>query len=464
MQPNSRHSMPAVMMADGSENPRFARPPARPPAAMSRAAVGSPVPKRILILTGGSLAWNPRVLREARTLASAAFEVSVLGSSATELAFDLDCALARECGFTFRSVVPPPEAGPTSAVGSAGRRLRARLGRDFFRCTGLANRWQLGTVVPELLARAVATPADYYIAHTEQGLWAAARLLDAGRGVAVDMEDWHSEDLLPEARKARPLAMLHALERSLLRTGTHATAPSRSMSEALAREFGCARPTVLYNVERWIEREAMDGLRRDRRDPALPSIVWYSQTLGPGRGLEDLLAALPHMRHDAEIHLRGTPAAGFVERLRMQLPERWRPRVTVHGVVPARELLSRVAEHDIGFAGEVTGIRSRDLTVTNKIMSYLLGGLAVVASDTAGQREVAAQAEGAVLLYPSGDAAALAATLDVLLANRERLAAGRAAALQAAQRTFCWERQEERLVALVAQAISGRPSEHSVAT
>ena len=64
-------------------------------------------------------------------------------------------------------------------------------------------------------------------------------------------------------------------------------------------------------------------------------------------------------------------------------------------------MLSRIAEHDIGFAGEQNYCRSRDLTVTNKILHYLLGGLAVIASDTAGQRQIAAQAGEAVRVYPA---------------------------------------------------------------
>ncbi len=103
------------------------------------------------------------------------------------------------------------------------------------------------------------------------------------------------------------------------------------------------------------------------------------------------------------------PSCGFESWLASRTPERWRDRVFLHGLVPNDELLSRIAEHDIGFAGETSAIRSRDLTVTNKILHYLLGGLAVVASNTAGQREVAAEAPDAVQLYSSGNVSELAA-------------------------------------------------------
>ena len=42
----------------------------------------------------------------------------------------------------------------------------------------------------------------------------------------------------------------------------------------------------------------------------------------------------------------------------------------VHPVVHNDELLSRIAEHDIGFAGEMKYCQSRDLTVTNKIFTF----------------------------------------------------------------------------------------------
>jgi glycosyltransferase involved in cell wall biosynthesis len=284
----------------------------------------------------------------------------------------------------------------------------------------------------------------------------ATDLLHDGCLVGIDVEDWFSEDLPLEARKRRPIRLLRNLERKLLTLGGYSACPSRAMSEALAREFGCPQPTVVYNAFPWSDRESVDGLFKDRRDRRLPSIHWFSQTLGHDRGLDDLIAALPQLKHEAEIHLRGKPVSGFENWLAHRVPEAWRGRIMVHGMVSNAELLSRITEHDIGFAGETPLIRSRDLTVTNKILHYLLAGLAVLASDTAGQREVAAQAPGGVFLYPSGDAPALAARLDTLLESADFLRQAKAAALDAAERTFCWERQERKLVEAVSYALAAR--------
>jgi glycosyltransferase involved in cell wall biosynthesis len=283
---------------------------------------------------------------------------------------------------------------------------------------------------------------------------AAYRLLRAGRRVGVDMEDWFSEDLPPESRRTRPLRLLRKLEATLLRDGAYSSCTSLAMSRALEQEYGCRPPVVLHNSFAWAEREAIDYEPKDRRNGRAPSIHWYSQTLGPGRGLEDLLAALPHVNHDAEIHLRGAIGSGFREWLDTHTHVGWRERVFLHDLVPNAELLSRIAEHDIGFAGEMKYCRSRELTVTNKVLHYLLAGLAVIASDTEGQMEVAAQAPGAVLVYPSRSPLKLAELLNQLLASRDLLGAAKAAALRAAKQSFCWEKEAPTLVRSVEEALA----------
>jgi glycosyltransferase involved in cell wall biosynthesis len=405
----------------------------------------------IVILTGNHLCHNPRVIKEATALAAAGFEVEVLGAwiSAELKARDLE--LLTNLPFQFTPVLDVTQDKWTwmkcRAFGKAARMFHQR--------TGIETRWQLGYTVGALARAARQRKADLFIAHSEPALWAlsALRSLSPVLRLGVDMEDWFSEDLMPEARRQRPAKLLRSLEERALKHGAHSTCTSQAMSKALAKEYGCRPPVVIYNAFPWADRQKLDGQFKDRRDLRVPSLHWYSQTLGHGRGLEELFAALPHVTHPMEIHLRGQAVSGFHEWLAVRLPENWRPCVFVHDLVANDELLSRIAEHDIGFAGEQKYCRNKELTVSNKILHYLLGGLAVVASDTAGQREIAAQADGAVRLYLSGDSQALARELNALLNSREKLQAAKAAALQAAEKTFCWERQVPGLLQSVENAL-----------
>jgi glycosyltransferase involved in cell wall biosynthesis len=402
----------------------------------------------ILILTGNHLCNNPRVIKEATTLANAGYRVTVTGAWFDKGLKARDLEMQKSLPFSFKPAIDSTE----NPLCQLRVRARVKVGAIAHRFARFESRSQLGYAYGSL--RAVSRqPANLYIAHSEVAMAVAEDRLDHGCLVGIDLEDWFSEDLPTDARKHRPVRLLRNLERKLLTSGGYSACPSRAMSEALAREFGCPQPTIIYNAFPWSDRESMDGLFKDRQDRRLPSIHWFSQTLGLGRGLEDLIAALPLLKYEAEVHLRGMPVSGFENWLAERLPEIWRGRIVIHGLVSNAELLSRIAEHDIGFAGETTSIRSRDLTITNKILYYLLAGLAVVASDTAGQREVAEQAPGGVLLYPSGDASALAARLDEMLGSAEALKQVKSAALASAERTFCWERQEGTLLDSVGRAL-----------
>src|SRR5690606_3763044 len=124
----------------------------------------------------------------------------------------------------------------------------------------------------------------------------------------------------------------------------------------------------------------------------------------------------------------------------------WKERVFVHPTVPNAELLSRIAEHDIGLALETDQIPSRDLTVTNKLFQYMQAGIAVIATSTPGQREIFASAPRIGALGANGNAGELASAIEHLVADPARLAAAKTASLEAAREMYCWERQAGTVV------------------
>lgn len=405
------------------------------------------MPRRasIVILTGSHLCNNPRVLKEADALSAAGYAVEVLGCTMDALQAAEDRALMRGREWKFTPCWDTLAPGIASRLRHFCWRAERRGAYEIAKAFGRESASQLGGGRRAILAQARRRRADLYIAHSAATLWVAARLMREGRTVGVDMEDWFST----EHPFPYPGRLIAGLEKTLLCGVKHKTCTSDAMADALAREYGCERPTVIYNAFDRQEHEPAGRRRAGRL-----SVHWYSQTLGPGRGLEDLFEALPLLRNDVEIHLRGKTALGAEQWLGQRIPPGWRSRVTVHDIVPNVELLSRIAEHDVGFAGEMRHPRTRDLTVTNKVLQYLLAGLAVVASDTAGQREVADKALGAVLVYESGNARALAEKIDLLAGSPERLTAARDAALRAAAESFSWQLMVPRLLASVAAALA----------
>ncbi len=408
---------------------------------------------KILILIGAHLCTAPRPQKEAETLANAGHNVTVRGFWFDSELVERDRLLMTNKKWRFEPII---DFQPTHHLRSLGIRLQGRLAKERFQRFGTFAPALLGYGAKAMLTAARQARADLTIVHSEAGLWAGNQLLDEGFCVGVDFEDWFSEDLLPEARATRPIAKLKALESRLARDCTYCLTTSHAMAEALAEAYQAPKPTVIYNSFPWAEREQIDHQKRDRQNLNLPSLHWFSQTIGPGRGLETLFQALPHLTIPVEIHLRGNYPESARQWLEPLVPPEWRDRIFIHPTVPNGELLSRIAEHDIGLALEYTDIPSRNLTVTNKLFQYLQAGLAVIATDTAGQREILSQKPAIGQLIPSNNPVALAQALKELACEPEKLTLAKAASVQAAKEQFCWEKQSQCLLLTAELALSNQ--------
>lgn len=410
-------------------------------------------PPRIQILSGIQLSTNPRVVKEADTLAESGYEVEVVGATLEPELLERDRQLCDNKPWTYTTLVDAGSSSWKERFEWLMARTRRRVAREAYARFKIETPSQLGYVAPEMFRHATNRPADLAILHLPQAMWVGARLIRRGRAVGVDIEDWYSEDLLPEDRKAQPVEALRRWEGAVLRGAAYSTTTSHSLSRALAAAYDCPPPAVVHNSFPLSEQGLIDGEIRDRVDVGVPSLTWFSQVLGPGRGLETLMDALPTTESAFEIHLRGTCRDSYRAALLGKAPESWRSRIHFHSQVPHPELLSRIAEHDVGLAAEVPFCQSRALTITNKFLQYLLAGVAVVASDTEGQREAAEMAEGAVVLFAAGDARGLAAALDGLFGNPTRLRTARVKALVAARGEFSWERSANVLLDQVERAM-----------
>lgn len=400
---------------------------------------------KILILIGAHLCTAPRPQKEAEALANAGHDVTVCGFWFDPELVERDRLLMINKKWRFAPII---DFRPSQKFSNWYIRLQGRLAREKFQRFGIFSPELLGYGAKAMLKFALKTHADLTIVHSEAGLWVGNQLLDRGLRVGVDFEDWFSEDLLPEARLSRPINQLKILENRLANECTYCLTTSHALAEAIAKAYKAPKPTVIYNVFPWSERSHLDHQKRDRQNINLPSVHWFSQTIGPGRGLETLFQSLPYINIPLEIHLRGNYPESFRQWLESLVPDNWRDRLFIHHTVANHELLSRIAEHDIGLALESSDIPSRNLTVTNKFFQYLQAGLAVIATNTIGQQEILREFPHIGQLIPCDSPKALAQGLENLLASPEKLAAAKAAALQATQEKLNFDYQFEQLLNL----------------
>ena len=404
--------------------------------------------KTIAILIGGHLASAPRVQKEAAALRKAGAKVSVFGAWSSETLAAEDLAISKDLDVTFLAAVNYCNNNNFTV------RIKQKVSSVLFTRFGIVTPRIFGSGAPELFRAARNLRADFTMVHSEAGLWVAKKLLQEGLRVGVDFEDWFSQDLSDADRKSRPVARMQTLERYLLNNAHCCFATTQAMAVALANDAGTiSLPTVIPNCFPSSGRQDAIGRAGDKRPADQVSFYWFSQTIGPGRGLEALARALPLLHGEWRLAIRGN-LRGYGDWFNDNFPKHLRERIQLLDIVPNDELLACTMSHDVGLALEIPFCPSRDLTATNKIFEYLRAGLAVIATNTAGQHEVMMACPEAGEVVAPDNAVCLAAAMQRIIDKPELLRERKTFSMHAGEVTWAWERYEQSLTDAVVAGIA----------
>ena len=299
----------------------------------------------------------------------------------------------------------------------------------------------------------VASRPDVVHAHDVNTLptaWAAARR--AGARLVYD-----AHEISTDREGYRELrGLIGWAEKRLMPRADASITTTEMRAKFFARAYGVPRPLVLQNRPRFAE-PVRGTLIRDRLGIAddLPLVV-YQGGLQPGRGLEDLVAAMPTLPPCHLVYIGGGRLLGALQEMAAAqgLAQGGAARVHFVPTVPLAGLLAWTASADIG----VQPIRNTCLnhlsTDSNKLFEYAMAGLPVVASDFPEIRRVVRENDIGLLFDPETPGA-LAAALGRLLADaalRARLAGN----ARASARALSWEAQEGALAALYDRVLAAR--------
>lgn len=406
----------------------------------------------ICVITPGHVASAPRVVKEADALVAAGYRVHVVcGRSYPPLdPFDDEIFSAASWGRTPVDFVGLGGAFRRKILQRGARILLARWPNLSLRLAARAHHAE----AIRLAHAASRIPASLYIGHCLAGLPAAAFAAQAtGAHYSFDVEDLHDEETHASATHPADRVATRRLQTQLLPGCAHVTASSPLITAELQRRYGVDATTVL-NVF---------PLAHGPQQPATPAPIgpnrpavfyWFSQTIGPGRGLEQVIAILAHMRTPRELHLRGFPAPGYREHLHAIATRSGLPPVTFLAPGAPSEMVRLAASADIGLACEESQPLNRDLCLTNKIFVYLLAGLPQLLSPTTAQTALAGELGEAALLSEPDKPAETARRLDDLLTDPARIARACAAAWRLARERLNWDREQMKLLHSVKHALT----------
>lgn len=410
--------------------------------------------KRICVVTAGHLSTCPRMLKAADAFHGAGYQVRVVSSRTAGWPTAADAVIGASRGWQWRVVNYDRVEAPGTWFRSGSRHKAARALASFVnpvpRPIAAAA---FGRVHSELVKAILEQPADLIYGGTTG---AVAAVAEAGRRArtpfAVDFEDFHcAEHESPEGDLSNALAS--SVMRFVSDGAAFVTAGSEAIARACHDDLGIAAMAI-NNVFPLPDKAPSE---RPHHAGAEFSAYWFSQTIGPGRGLEDIVRALGLTTRRASLTLRGCPAAGYIERLlALTAREAARVRIVIESPGSPDAMVDACRPFDLGVSAEQGHIRNRALNLPNKATTYPLAGVPVALTDTAGQRPLACDLGAGALLFAPGDAASLAEQILQLMTDSDRVREARSASWRAARARWHWEHELERgaLLAAVADVVS----------
>jgi glycosyltransferase involved in cell wall biosynthesis len=288
--------------------------------------------------------------------------------------------------------------------------------------------------------------ADLYIAHNLGALPAAVKAAKANKKpCGFDAEDFHRNEV-SDYQNNPDVILKTRLEDRYIPQVDYLTASSPLIAKAYEQLYPNKKPVVILNV--FPDNPAIKPPVLNADGPI--RLFWFSQTIGPNRGLEGVLDILSGLKGQAfELHLLGHISIEV-----QQMFEKYDSvSVYFHEPVSPDEIIPFASQFDIGLATEERTPLNRNICLTNKIFTYIQAGLAVIASDTSAQKQFLKEYPGIGKIYENTDTEILA---DILLnyhQNREQLFETRKAALQLAHGKLNWETEKEKFLSIIKEII-----------
>jgi glycosyltransferase involved in cell wall biosynthesis len=405
---------------------------------------------RVCMIVRNPAVRDPRVLKEARALAEAGHELTLIGTAEP----GVPDAEERD-GFRITRIEPVPSwvrrlarrpaipAQATEAAPSAPART-APARRPQFQAA--VRDW---IVSRRLTAAALKQPADVYHAHDLNTLmagWRAAR-----RHGARLVYDAH--ELYPELAGLGPRerARWDRLERYLIARPDAVIVPSASRADEFAQRYGIRRPKVVMNCPTASAQpdpaaSPLAGYRRPGE-----ALLVYAGGFNANRGLENLVRAAGMIVGARLVMIGFGSLEGELRRLAG--PEG--DRVAFHPPVEHDAVVALVAGADVGLAPYLPVGLNNVLAAPNKLFEYLHAGIAIAGSDLPDIRGVVERHRvGAV--FDAADPSSIADAVTELIASPDELAAMKRRAREASS-LYTWDAQVEVLLGIYEQLGAATP-------
>lgn len=357
---------------------------------------------KIVLITTTQPAANPRLVKEADTLAEEGHNVTVLYCYVADWAQKADETIFRSSKWKHIQ------------VGGGGKKSGIyQKSRIWFALYRKLNKLSNGKLFAEqaharcytaLLHAALKEKPNWYIGHNPGAMAItanAAKKNDALSG--FDFEDYHRGEYAEE--NSISLKRQIYLEKKYINNYNYISAASLLIMAKIKSDFSALKVPVFTLLNAFPLKDQPVFRAPDENDEGL-KLFWFSQHLGRDRGLEMIIQGLRELKNPSvSLTLAGNYSSDIKKYL-INLAEEVSGQIHFAGVVPPYQLPQFASSFDVGLALELTFPLNRDICLTNKVFTYLLAGNAVIFSETSMQKNFNDEYRLG-LCFPEGDKIAL---------------------------------------------------------
>ncbi|MGI9160281.1 MAG: hypothetical protein ACR2K1_11085 [Saprospiraceae bacterium] len=397
--------------------------------------------KRIVLLTTGQPASNPRLVKEADALVNAGYVVQVLYSYWAPWAQDVDKFILTRAGWTARLCGGSPQDQPWRY---SCTRLRSKA-------AGLLSAYRPAIyrafcrAYDELLSAAIKSKANLYIAHNLGALPVAAEAARRNSSLyAFDEEDYHRGEVPQQDFLFKQICRIEDL---YIPQTAYITSSSPHISEKYQEHYAKKNIQTIYNV---FPKNQHKIISVNKLCTLLNlKLFWFSQTTGLNRGLQDVLQAMNQIE---EFRITLTIMGNTNSSLRNYFNQMLSNKIhLIHFIEPGSPelLFVEATKHHIGVAPEPAFSVNNNLALSNKIFTYLLSGLAIIASETASQLKFMEENPAVGLTYPIGDSNKLRQILTLFWNHPNLLWELRNSASNLALEKYNWDLEQHKFLKII---------------
>jgi glycosyltransferase involved in cell wall biosynthesis len=390
----------------------------------------------------GQLSTNPRLLKEALWFNEKGYEVHVLYCFWSKWGYSADKNIIAN----FPSIIWKEIGGNpfTNKIVYFFTRFRFKIFRILGSRFPSSLFWAERSVCRcfnELYKSGSAINASLYIAHNLGALPVVGKIATILKKAFVfDAEDFH--------RGQYKTGLLVFSQSSLIE---NYWMPKAALVTA-ASPFIAAKYKELLGIDSLVINNVFSIKNAPVIRPNSTPIVklfWFSQTVGKGRGLEDILTALRRFPFESfSITILGDLSNEMENYLRGQILENNEIQVDLSFLNPVEpdKVFELASTFDIGLAIEPVINENSDLIFTNKLFTYMLSGNAILFTSTTAQEYFFNQHSNIGWIYPSGDIDRLELVLEQIRHNPLELRSLKQNAQELATRLYNWEIEQNKLM------------------